>query len=55
MMINIKAWQDVATADVVEAYLQTYMTDYVIVKLTGDNADIMYKNNKEYKTSKTLL
>ena len=47
----IDAWErrDVATADVVGAYLNAYMRDFVIVKLVGDEVDIICKLNPEYK------
>ena len=47
----IDAWEgrDVATADVVGAYLNAYMEDFVIVKLVGDEVDIIGKLNPEYK------
>ena len=47
----IDAWEekDVATADVVRAYLNTYMRDFVIVKLVGGEEDIISKLNPEYK------
>ena len=47
----IDAWEgrDVATADVVGAYLNAYMEDFVIVKLVGDEVDIISKLNPEYK------
>ena len=47
----IDAWErrDVATADIVGAYLNAYMRDFVIVKLVGDEVDIICKLNPEYK------
>ena len=52
----IDAWEerDVATADVVGAYLNAYMEDFVLVKLVGDEVDIISRINpiyKEYITS----
>ena len=52
----IDAWEkrDVATADVVGAYLNAYMEDFVVVKLVGDEVDIISRINpiyKEYITS----
>ena len=47
----IDAWEerDVATADVVRAYLNAYMEDFVIVKLVGNEVDIISKLNPDYK------
>ena len=47
----IDAWEerDVATADVVGAYLNVYMEDFVVVKLVGDKVDIISKLNPVYK------
>ena len=41
--------RDVATADVFGAYLNAYMEDFVIVKLVGDEVDIISKLNPDYK------
>ena len=38
-----------ATADVVRAYLNAYMEDFVMVKLVGDEVDIISKLNPVYK------
>ena len=38
-----------ATADVVGAYLNAYMEDFVIVKLVGDEVGIVSKLNPVYK------
>ena len=47
----IDAWEgrDVATTDVVGAYLNTYMEDFVIVKLVGEKVGIISKLNPVYK------
>ena len=47
----IDAWEerDVATADVVGAYLNAYMEDFVVVKLVGDEVDIISNLNPVYK------
>ena len=47
----IDAWEgrDVATADVVGAYLNAYIEDFVIVKLVGDEVDIISSLNPVYK------
>ena len=49
LMIDAKEERDVATADIVGAYLLADMDDYVIIKLTEESADIMCKTNKSYK------
>ena len=52
----IDAWEerDVATADVVGAYLNAYMEDFVIVKLVGDEVDIISNLNPVYKEYVTV-
>ena len=46
----IDTWErrDVDTADVVGAYLNTYMEELVIVKLVGDEVDIISNLNPDY-------
>ena len=46
LLIDAEEKRDVATADVVGAYLMADMEDKVIVKMTGDAVDIMCKVNK---------
>jgi hypothetical protein len=41
--------RDVGTADVVGAYLNAYMKDFVIMKFTGESLDILCKVNPEYE------
>jgi hypothetical protein len=41
LMINAKERRDVATADVVGAYLLADMDKNVLLKLTGESVDIM--------------
>ena len=48
LLIDAEEKRDVATADVVRAYLMADMEDKVIVKMTGDAVDIMCKVNKNY-------
>ena len=48
LLIDAEEKRDVATADVVGAYLMADMEDKVIVKMTGDAVDIMCKVNKNY-------
>jgi hypothetical protein len=40
--------RDVATADVVGAYLNAIMPDYVLIKLTGEAVKIMCDVNPKY-------
>jgi hypothetical protein len=49
-MIAAHERQDVATADVVEAYLHAYIKDIVLLKITGQTVDILCKVSKEYQS-----
>ena len=49
LLIDAKERRDVATADVVGAYLLTDMHEYTLVKLTSDATKIMCEVNNEYK------
>ena len=49
LMIDAKENRDVATADIVGAYLLADMKDNVIIKLTGTSVGIMCKANGKYK------
>ena len=49
LIIDAKEGRDVATADVVGAYLLANMKDYVLVKLTGKSVDIMCGVSAEYE------
>ena len=49
LLIDTKEGRDVATADVVGAYLLIDMNDYTLVKVTSDSAMIMCKVNNKYK------
>ena len=49
LMIDAKENRDVATADIVGAYLLAEMQDKVIVKLKGTSVDILCKANNKYK------
>ncbi len=40
--------RDVGTTDVAGAYLKAYMKDFVIIKFTGEMADILCKMNPKY-------
>ena len=47
-MIDAKEARDVATADVVAAYLKAFMDDFVIMKFTGESVDILCKMNPSH-------
>jgi hypothetical protein len=49
VMIDAHEGRDVATADVAGAYLKAYMTDFVVMKFTGDLVDILCKMNSRHK------
>ena len=48
LMIDAKERRDVATADVVGAYLLADMDKYLLLKLTGESVDIMCTVNVKY-------
>jgi hypothetical protein len=48
LMVDAKERRDVATADVVGAYLLADMDEYVLLKLSGESVDLMCKVNKKY-------
>jgi hypothetical protein len=50
LMIDALEHRDVATADVVGAYLLADMDDFTVMKLTGDTVDIMCRVNPKYET-----
>jgi hypothetical protein len=54
LMIDALEHRDVATADVVGAYLLADMDDFTLMKLTGETVDIMTKVNKEYSAFVTV-
>ena len=54
LLIDAKEGRDVATADVVGAYLLTEMEDYTLVRLVGESLNIMYKANSKYEHYVTL-
>ena len=54
LMIDAKERRDVATADVVGAYLLADMDEYVLLKLTGESVDIMCTVNVKYKSFVTI-
>ena len=49
LIIDAKEGKDVATADVVGAYVLANMKDYVLVKLIGKSVDIMCEVSAEYE------
>ena len=49
LLIDTKEDRDVATADVVGAYLLTDMYDDTVVKVVGNSAKIMCKVNNKYE------
>jgi hypothetical protein len=48
IMIDAKERRDVGTADVTGAYLNAYMTNFVIMKFTGESVDILCKMRPQY-------
>mmetsp|Transcript_17140 Transcript_17140/g.24228 ORF Transcript_17140/g.24228 Transcript_17140/m.24228 type:complete len:133 (+) Transcript_17140:3448-3846(+) len=54
MVIDAHKGRYVATADMVGAYLKTFMTDEVIVKFTGKKVELMCKVNKDYERYMTI-
>ena len=48
LLINAREGRDVATADVVGAYLLANMKYYVLLRLTGYTVNIMYQINPKY-------
>lgn len=49
LLIDAQENRNVATVDVVGAYLIAYMKDHVIVKFMGESFDIMCDANSKYK------
>ena len=54
LMIDALEQRDVATADVVGAYLLAYMKDFVVLKLTRAAVNIMCKANSKYENFLTM-
>jgi hypothetical protein len=48
ILVDAKERRDVATADVVGAYLNADMNDFTLLKLTGKAVDIMVQVNSKY-------
>ena len=48
LIVDAFEGRDVATADVVGAYLLADMDDFVLIKLTGDAVDILCRANNIY-------
>jgi hypothetical protein len=61
VIIHVKEDRDVATADVVGAYLNVDMDRFTLMKLTGKAVDIMvcvcetYRNYISYESGKPVL
>ena len=49
LLVDAYERRDVATADVVGAYLMALIDDYILVKLTQESADLMCEVNKDLK------
>lgn len=49
IVVDAHEQRDVATADVVGAYLKAYMKDFVVMKFTGASVDILCSMNQKYK------
>jgi hypothetical protein len=54
LLIDAYERRDVATADVIGAYLHADMPDFVIIRLTGNAVDIMCQVNPKYKAFVTV-
>jgi hypothetical protein len=54
LMVDAKERRDVATANVVGAYLLADMDEFVLLKLSGASVDIMCQVNKKYKEFVTI-
>jgi hypothetical protein len=50
IIIDTKVRRDVATADVVGAYLNADMEDFILMKLSGEAVGIMVQVNKDYES-----
>ena len=48
LLLDVYKCRDVATMDVLGAYLLTDMDDYVLVKLSGEVKNIMCEVNNRY-------
>ena len=48
LIIDAYEHRDVATADVVGAYLNTLMEDYTLLKVDGPSIDILCRVSPEY-------
>jgi hypothetical protein len=54
LLVDAQEGRDVATADVVGAYLNADMNDFFLIKLTGDAVDILTSINAKYTTFVTV-
>ena len=50
LIIDVSELRDVATCDIVGAYLFANMRDFVLMKLTGESVKIICKTNPNYKS-----
>ena len=48
LLIDVREGRDVATSDVVKAYLLTNMKEYVFLRLIGDTVNMMCQINPKY-------
>jgi hypothetical protein len=49
LLVDAKERRDVATADVIGAYLNADMTDFTLIILTGETVDIMLQVDESYR------
>ena len=54
LLIDAHEGRDIATADIVGAYLLAKLDDFVIVKITGPTVDIMCQVNEKFKCFITM-
>jgi len=54
MILNAIEGRDVAFADVVGAYLHTHMTEFVAMRITGAEVDILCKLKPEWEEFVTI-
>ena len=54
LLINAHEHRDVATANIVGAYLLADIDDFVLVKLNGETVDIMCQVNRTFEEYVTI-
>ena len=54
IIVDAYEQRDVATADVVGAYLKAFMTDFVVMKFSDESVDILCELNKKHKQFVTI-